>query len=68
MTTITLKINERSKTGKALKEMIDALAGKSESGVQIVSPYDSKFVEMVKKSAQSKNRTTVNAKNVWESL
>jgi hypothetical protein len=68
MTTITLKINERSKTGKALKEMIDALAGKSESGVQIVSPYDSKFVEMVKKSAQSKNRTHINAQNVWESL
>ncbi len=68
MTTITLKINEQNKTGKALKEMIDALASKSESGVQIVSPYDSKFVEMVKKSAQSKNRTPINAQNVWESL
>ena len=73
MTTITLKINERSKAGKAFKDLIDALAGKPQTGVEIAkktskSPYSSEFVAMVKKSAASKNRTKINPENVWASL
>ena len=73
MTTITLKINERSKAGKAFKDLIDALAGKPQTGVEIAkdtakSPYSQEFVAMVKKSAASKNRTKINPENVWASL
>jgi hypothetical protein len=72
MSTITLKINERSKAGKAFKAMLDVLL--NQPGVEIVeiqkeeSPYSPDFVEMIKKSAASKNRTKVNPKNVLENL
>ncbi|MDP2058824.1 MAG: hypothetical protein U1C58_00235 [Flavobacteriaceae bacterium] len=32
------------------------------------SPYNPKFVAMVKKSAASKNRTRINPKKIWESI
>jgi hypothetical protein len=72
MSTITLKINERSKAGKALKAMLDILL--NQPGVEIIDSqkeetiYNTEFVAMVKKSAASKNRTKVDPKNVWAGL
>jgi hypothetical protein len=69
METITLKINERSKAGKLLKDLIGILSDKS--GVEIVdeeSPYNPEFVAMVKKAAASKNRTEINPDDIWGSL
>jgi hypothetical protein len=70
MSTITLKINERSNMGKALLELIRTTAKESKA-VEIIeekSPYKPEFVKMVKKAAASKNRTRINPSNVWESL
>lgn len=73
MATITLKINERTKAGKALKDLIDALAGKPQTGVEIIETgekrlYDPEFVARIKKAAASKNRTEINPEDVWGSL
>lgn len=69
MATLTIKINERSKAGKLLRDFLDLISDKP--GVEIVeekSPYDSEFVKMVKKSAASKNRTVIDTNDVWGSL
>ena len=74
MATITLKINERSKAGKAgkaLKDLIDALAGKPQTGVEIVdekSPYNPEFVKKIKKAEKEKGAVMKNASSLWESL
>lgn len=76
MTTITIKINEKSKKGKAFLEFArtffanekDVIVTESKDekvGVE-ESPYNPEFVEKVLKSAQSKNRTKVSAENLWE--
>jgi len=73
MTTITIKIDLRTKAGKALLELVEVLS-KDKKGVEIVnegddkSSYDPEFVEMVKKAARSKIRTRIDPKNVWESI
>lgn len=70
MTTITLKINNRSKAGKALEALLHVLAG--QPGVEIVkekSPYNPEFVKMIKESAASKKRIEVkNVNDLWASL
>jgi hypothetical protein len=77
MTTIT--INERSKAGKNLLELAQILA-KTNKGIDISTPsndhktkknYNSDFVKMVLKSAESAkkgNTTTVNPNDIWGSL
>lgn len=71
-TTITIKINERSKAGKTLKDLIDML--KEQPGVEVInnegeSPYNLEFVAMVKNSAASKERYRIeNVEELWESL
>lgn len=71
-TTVTIKINERSKAGKALKDLIDML--KEQPGIEVVdndrnNPYNPEFVAMIKKSAASKERHRVdNVEELWESL
>lgn len=50
METITLKINNRSKAGKALKDLIDVLSGKPNTGVEIVeekSRYNAKTEKVI---------------------
>jgi len=67
---ITIKINEKTKAGKTFKSLLELFV-QEHKGVEIVenkSPYKPEFVEMVKKAAKSKNRTTINPENVWESL
>ncbi|MFB9077245.1 DUF2683 family protein [Flavobacterium procerum] len=72
----TIKIDERTKSGKAFMAMFEAFF-KGVDGIEIIetdskkekeSPYNPEFVDMVLKSAKSKNSTEVNPKDVWGSL
>jgi len=79
MTTITLKINERTKAGKAFLEMTNVLV-KDSKGIEIISTglnkavekkseiYDPEFVAMIKKAQKSKKRTVVDPNDIWGSL
>ncbi len=79
MTTIMLKINERTKAGKTLISMLNFFSSEKE-GVEIIetdsekkktknnTPYTPQFVEMVLNAAKSENRTKVTSKNLWQSL
>ena len=76
MTTLTIKINEKSKKGKAFLEFartffanekeVDDIESKDEMAEVEDGAYNSEFVEKVLKAAQSKNRTKVSAENLWE--
>lgn len=73
MTTLTIKINEKSKKGKAFLEFaqtffVDSKEVEITQNVDDDEYYNPEFVEMVLKSAKSKGRTSVNAKNLWESI
>ena len=78
MTIIT--INERTKAGKTLLELAKILS-LSNKGVQISekelkkpttakekSPYDPKFVAMIKRRAKSDTFIPIDPKNLWESI
>ena len=76
MTTLTIKINERTKAGKAFMAMSESFF-KGVKGIEIIetdsnkieeSPYDPEFVSMVKKAQKSKNRTIVDPNDIWGSL
>jgi hypothetical protein len=77
MTTLTVKINKRSKAGKTFMAMSETFF-KDVKGVQIFerktilnkekSPYNPEFVASVLKSAKSKNSTTLNPNDIWGSL
>ena len=79
MTTFTIKINKRTKAGKAFMAMSETFF-KGVEGIEIIEnvsekkskmkeiPYNPEFVTMVLESAKSKNRTTVNSKNLWQSI
>jgi hypothetical protein len=84
MTTITLKINERTKAGKAFLEMTNVLV-KDSKGIEIVSTglnntveekseiYNPEFVKMIlERAADIKNGKskciTVDPNDVWGSL
>lgn len=70
MSTITVKINERSKAGMLLKELIEMFSNKP--GVEIVnekSPYNPEFVKKVLESHKNDKRYEVKDVNkLWESL
>lgn len=72
METITLKINTKTKAGKALKAILEVFS--KEPGVKIVeekSPYDPEFVKMIKKSQKQikeGNYVVLDTKDVWGSL
>jgi hypothetical protein len=78
MTTITLKINERTKAGKAFMAMSETFF-KNVEGIEIIetdskklkkmeSPYNPGFVDMVLKSAKSKKSKEINPNDIWGSL
>jgi phosphoribosylformylglycinamidine (FGAM) synthase-like enzyme len=78
MTLLTIKIDERTKEGKAFMAMTDVFF-KNKEGIEITksnsrkdkkeeSPYNPDFVAMVKKAQKSKKRTVVNPNDVWGSL
>lgn len=70
MTTITVKINERTKAGKTLKSLIE-LFSKENKGVEIVeneSPYDPEFVKKILDADKRGKFTEINPKDVWGSI
>lgn len=73
MTTLILKINEKSKKGKALLNMLDEFVA-DQKDIQISREedtsdvYNASFVEMVKTAASEKDGIKVNAYNLWESI
>lgn len=69
MTTITIKINERTKVGKALMTLIETFS-KEEKGVEIISDdsYDPKFVEKVLNSHRNDKRISIETDKLWESI
>jgi hypothetical protein len=78
MTTITLKINERTKAGKAFMAMSETFFQNVE-GIEIIetdskklkiekSQYNPEFVDMVLKSAKGKKSKEINPNDVWGSL
>jgi hypothetical protein len=81
MTTLTIKINERTKAGKAFMAMSESFF-KGVKGIEIIetdsnkieeSPYDPEFVKMIQerfadvKSGKSKT-ITLDSNDVWGSL
>ena len=70
MQTITIKINERSKAGIALKKMLEIL--ETQPGVQIVeeerSPYNPEFVEKINTARKEKGGKIVTSENLWQSI
>jgi len=64
MTTITLKINEKSKAGKLLTGMIELLS-KNKSDVEIISTPN---FETLKAMEDAKNGKVIRAKNATELL
>jgi hypothetical protein len=72
MATITLKINERSKAGKMVKDLLELIADKP--GVEIIeakSHYNPEFIKKIKKSEQQIKEGKVkilNTDDIWGSL
>ncbi|AWG21537.1 hypothetical protein FFWV33_08335 [Flavobacterium faecale] len=78
MTTITLKIDKRTKAGQAFMAMAESFF-KDADGIEIIEnkvdevqeervEYNPEFEKMVLKSARSKNRTVIDPNDVWGSL
>lgn len=71
MTTITLKINEKPKKGKAFLEMARVFFEDSKE-IEIIeefeSPYDLQFVEKILKASQEKGRAMLSADDLWKSI
>ncbi|SFN18519.1 hypothetical protein SAMN05421741_1027 [Paenimyroides ummariense] len=70
MTTITIKINERTKAGKALKNLIEFFS-KEHKGIEIVSDTKSEYnPEFVKKIKETENQKgiIIDPNDVWGSL
>lgn len=73
MTTLTIKINEKSKKGKAFLEFAQTFFADSKD-VEITKKedkeecYNPEFVEMVLKASKSKKRTTVDPNDIWGSI
>jgi ABC-type Fe3+ transport system substrate-binding protein len=70
MTTITLKINEKTKNGKAFLALAKVFY-EDNKDVELItdkSPYNPKYVAMIKNSAKQKTGKIINPNDVWASL
>jgi N-acetyl-gamma-glutamylphosphate reductase len=71
MTTITLKINEKTKKGKALLAFLKAFYAEKDA-VQVVdepkSPYNKEFVAKIEKARKEKGREILPNENLWETI
>lgn len=71
MTTLTIKINQRTKAGKSFMALVESFS-KEGDGVEIISDkkniYNPEFVKMVKEAEANPVRIKVDPKNVWQSL
>ncbi|WP_426064524.1 DUF2683 family protein [Flavobacterium sp. DSP2-3-1] len=72
MTTIRLKINEKTKKGKAFLEMARVFFENSKEIVLIEeddkSHYNQEFVKKIKKASKEKGRVMESAEELWESI
>ena len=79
MTTVTIKINERTKAGKAFMAILSEAFIKGADGVEIVQTdskklkkdkgaYNPEFVKMVLDSAKRGDYKEVDPKDIWGSL
>lgn len=69
METITIKLDLRTKAGKAFKAMLESVYSK-QPGIEIVvdeSPYNPEFVKKIKRAEKQKG-IVINPKDVWGSL
>ncbi|MBU3660227.1 MAG: hypothetical protein FGM14_10175 [Flavobacteriales bacterium] len=69
METITVKINQRSKAGKMVKDFLELIA--KNPGVEIVDEkddYNPEFVKKVLDSHKNDKRTRIDSKDLWESI
>lgn len=69
MSTITIKINERTSTGKVIKKMILALINTPE--VEIIeekNPYNPEFVKKILNSHKNDKRTRIDPDKLWENI
>lgn len=70
---LTLKINNHTKIGKTLLNLIEIFA-KENKEVEIVSktkeesPYNPEFVKMIKAAEKNAEYTTIDTDDVWGSL
>ena len=75
MTTFTIKINERTKAGKAFRAMTETFF-KDAKGIEIVENkeekedeiYNPEFVKMILDADKRGNYKTIDPNNLWESL
>lgn len=73
MSTVTIKINEKSKLGKAIMDLLISTSKESDAVefIEEKSPYDPEFVKMIEKSRkQLKNGQykTIDTNDIWGSL
>ena len=70
MTTLTVKINERTKEGKAFLEFAKTFLKESKSVTVIEekSPYNPEFVKKILHTHKHDKRKVINPKDVWGSL
>lgn len=74
MTTFTIKINERTKAGKAFRAMTETFF-KNAKGIEIIENTDEKkeiynpeFVKMILDADKRGKFKTIDPNNLWESL
>lgn len=76
MTTLTIKVNERTKAGKAFMAMSENFF-KGVKGIEILAnedkyvekkSYNPEFVKMVLDAAKTEKRTIINPNDIWGSL
>lgn len=71
MTTITLKINDKSTAGKTFLAFLKIFVAK-EKAVEIVeepnNPYNPEFVKKIKRAEKSSDFVEINPNDVWGSL
>lgn len=75
MTTFTIKINEKTKAGKAFRAMTETFL-KNAKGIEIIENpseteeevYDPEFVKKIKDAEKRGNYTTLDPNDIWGSL
>jgi hypothetical protein len=70
MTTVTVKINERDKFGKAIMELLRSSA-KTTKNIELIEDkgaYNKTFVNKVLKSDKEDKRVRIKTDKLWESI
>lgn len=69
MTTITLKINERTNFGKTFLAFLKTLSATEKSiALEEKSPYNPEFVKKIKRAEKQGNYIEIDTNDIWGSL